>query len=294
MRHIPFLVFALVWLFHTWTADAVEGGRKTLQDTVIANSVVAVYDPENSRLCTGVLVSRTAVLTAAHCGDTGSAISIIFENHVVGHLTGGPSLPVSHFEPSPLWAEGRGKPSDRGDLALAILEGAAPYPYRPASLLEVDRGSSYWRNQAGAVAGYGTTSYDRFQGGGFLHDAPLTSPAWDWGVTELLVSDKKVATCDGDSGAPLLEVLPSGVLGVSALVSRGLLNYEPRLCSHRFGLTKLMPFREWIDDVLGRYGAGPATWVKVRPPVVSQAPEPGNGGDLSEGVPAVRPGMSGG
>lgn len=272
MRRISVLVFALVWLSYTWTADAVEGGRKTLKDTVIANSVVAVYDVGNLHLCTGVLVSRTAVLTDAHCGNTGSTITIIFETHVVGHLTGGTSLPVSHFEPSPLWADGRSKPSDRGDLALAILGGLAPPPYRPASLLEIDTGS-YWRNQAGAVvAGYGTTSYDESQRGGFLHDALLTSPAWDWGVTELLVSDKKVAACDGDSGAPLLEVLPSGGLGVSALVSRGLLNYEPRFCSHRFGLTKLMPFRGWIDDVLGRYGSGPATW--VHPPALSQAPEP--------------------
>lgn len=44
MRRISVLVFALVWLSYTWTADAVEGGRKTLKDTVIANSVVAVYD----------------------------------------------------------------------------------------------------------------------------------------------------------------------------------------------------------------------------------------------------------
>jgi len=261
----------------------------------VASSVVAVYDPKNSRLCTGVLVSRKAILTAAHCGDPGNSISVIFETHVVGHLTGGTSLPVSSFEPSPLWVAGRDKPSDRGDIALAILEGVAPTAYQPAQLIEVSAGASYWRHQVGAViAGYGTTFYNHVPGGGSLLYAPLTSSAWDWGVTEILVNDQKIAACDGDSGAPLFMEFPLGGLGVSALVSRSLLNYGPRLCSHRIGLTKLMPYREWIDDTLERHGSEPAAWVQVGPPALSQAPKMNDADEPDAVMEAKDPHIGGG
>lgn len=248
---------------------AIEGGHPAPQGSVVANRVVAVHNAVTEALCTGVVVTRTAVLTAAHCASSDQAVTVIFQTDTRRPIDAGSAIAASAFVAAPAWDERKNASVDRGDLALAILDHPIPQAYTPAVLVDADNrtliGPSPERQTVrGILAGYGNESwFHRFRAGHLLA-LDVDAPPWAWGRTELLVETVHGSGCEGDSGGPLF-LTNSGGLGVLAIVSRSLLSYSERLCFHRIGLTVLAPYRAWIDETLAAYGSEPAAWWPVAP-----------------------------
>lgn len=274
------LMPALLILVSLPSAHAIEGGSETSAGSAIATRVGAVYNVDASLLCTGVIVAPRAVLTAAHCATPEQKVKVIFRTVAHGKIPASASVPVAHFVPSPAWGERRAREADRGDIALAILDGPVPAGHVPASLVDLGAGASSATglpDRKVIVVGYGGSSHRASAGWGHLRQVEVDARFWGWGETELFLQTARGSACEGDSGGPAFIEGSTGGLGVVAVISRSLLSYGQRLCFHRMGFTSLGPWRDWIDEQLAMHGSQPASWEQAAPAPPERAPEAGDG-----------------
>ena len=134
--------------------------------------------------CSGVVLSRTAVATAGHCGRGLQVIA------------GGRSFSIAGVSRSTILDDGR-RVSVSGDAA--ILQLASPLPAGvPVAPIGDGRGDTY------TIAGYGTTD-ERWRGSfGVLHDATLIAEAPYTLVDPNRTGSIGASACHGDSGGPVL------------------------------------------------------------------------------------------
>lgn len=182
-------------------------------------------DP-NTYMCTGTMISDTAILMAAHCvcqvnwvgGNSCSNTATV--NFRKDPFTGGSGASVAgtvvsdpNYNPS--WSESQ---IEHDHAIVTIPYGSKPYyvtPFRLASA-NPSTGTSL------VVAGYGDTGYNcGTQGGTILN----------WGSTSVdhyedageIVDTGPTRTCHGDSGGPILlydsSLSPNRVIAVDSMVS---------------------------------------------------------------------------
>ena len=165
----------------------------TLLATAPANAVIkgtasslGVYTVRlvGSSYCTGVVIARRAVVTAAHCA------------HGMRVLADGGSVRVTGVARSAVLDDGR-RVSVSGDAAILIL--AAPLPFG-ASAAPVGEGSG----NSFTIAGYGTMDERERGAFGALHEATLVAA----GARALVDPDRTgsigASACFGDSGGPVM------------------------------------------------------------------------------------------
>jgi len=236
--------------YESSTDQAIVGG--TLVQPSDFPTVVALENTPSNWFCTGTLIDKDWVLTAAHCvaGETAAGVNIRFDDANINDTTGGKVVAVAEIHANP----GYNDVDWDNDIALIKLATSVtdrePTPVHrptiPAATMVTE-------------VGYGDADNN---GGGAGVLRKLVTPtvdcamAADPGITNanLLCFDASDgnASCYGDSGGPAF-VPVNGKLEVAGITSGGTANS----CTQGWDLyTSVAGEIAYVDMILGT-GPGP-------------------------------------
>ncbi len=190
----------------TGASPTIIGGQPVQANDEIAQFVVGIAHPEYGVFCTGVLIQKNIVLTAAHCTDFVRSVQehvIVFGSDLEGDfqlrtILGGrttlnwPLLSTEELDnPQAEW----------GDLALLKFEGEAPQGFSPAPILV--NASQLIKDMNVDIFGYGLTSFNPHMETKKLMKATVKLSNPFYTSSEFLLEQYEGrGACRGDSGGP--------------------------------------------------------------------------------------------
>ena len=242
---------ALALLLASTTAGAMVGGAATADKTIARH--VALIVGSRGTSCTGVVIARNLVLTAAHCAQAGAEYKIV-EFDAARHPTlRDVSLVQSHpqFDLNTLLGH-------RATADVALLRLSVPangkYPARLASpQLPLVSGNSF------AVAGVGVTVRGDGKSAGVIRSAALVATGKPGSLQIRLVdpagqgAQAGLGACTGDSGAPVFEDQANGPV-IVGVVSWSTGPNGSAGCGGLTGVTPLTLYRDWIQQTARQWG----------------------------------------
>lgn len=241
----------------------IVGGKETTRDNVIAKYVVLIYDTPTQTYCTGLLISNSVILTAAHCVEkstTALTLAFGFQPLKGNYILRKSSKTISHPQYN------KTSSNSRYDLALISIADSAPKGYQP--LLIPDDKFPIQVGQTFTAAGYGRTSgkkddtHDN-QGTGFLRHVELKIQSLSTDGNQFYVDQKSnKGICSGDSGGPaLMRYLGKDyVVGVASAISwtvpdelsgpeKQLYIDQKDVCAEKSIYMNVKAFSPWIQKV---------------------------------------------
>ena len=185
---------------------AIVGGKETPKEHIASKYVVMIFDNATQKYCTGALIRKDIVLTAAHClGSKAENLTLAFGLKPMSgdYIRRSVSKVIAHENFS------KGNLRDRNDLALLLIQGEAPAGYK--TLLIPDDTFQIHANQGFTAAGYGRTSGSKKagptdnQGSGSLRHVDLLISSLSENENQFYVDQSNNrGICNGDSGGPAL------------------------------------------------------------------------------------------
>ena len=205
--------------------------------------------PAGGNFCTGSVISRGLVLTAAHCVPSGVDYKLIEFDALRQPLFRDVALVVTH----PLF-DLKAMLAHRVTADVALLKLAAPLPpnYVPAPLMR--QGKLAVPGQSFLLAGYGVSVPGNGRTGGIARTAVLVATGRPGSVQLRLVDPTTkgdragLGACTGDSGAPVFEEV-SGRLFIHGVVSWSTGPKKGAGCGGLTGVTPLGRYHGWIIDM---------------------------------------------
>lgn len=224
-------------------AMAVVGGREAPE---AGSSGVMVLSSDGG-VCTGIVVARDAVLTAAHCVAGRGEHRVHFRDEAGGPVL----LELAARAPHPGYDAGA-IAGRRRSIDLALVRTATPLPPR-----FVAAGLSEAMPRAGetmTLSGYGVARAGEARSTGTFRsvDLPVVEP---YGQSRILVwlksANGRAGACQGDSGGPVGAAGGGQVLAVAAWIGGA--------CGGVSQGVLVGPQRAWIDRTLAGWNLT-ATW----------------------------------
>jgi S1-C subfamily serine protease len=235
-------------------ASAVVGGR---EGGPSAGSTLMVLNARGG-VCTGIVLSARAILTAAHCAPGGTELRIHWKEGSGEPVLLVPAAVVLHPE-----FKADAVTSRRRSIDLALLRLAEPLPARftPAALVD---GATPRAGAPVALAGYGVLREGEARTTGVYRSAALAAvEPYGPGRVLLWAADPAGAgkrpgmgACQGDSGGPMIES-DGGIVAVTSWST----GPSGKSCGLLSQGVLVAPQRGWIDGSLAKWGEA-ASWRK--------------------------------
>lgn len=235
------------------SAQAMVGGAPDAESSIARR--IALIVGSRGTACTGVVIARDLVLTAAHCVLPGSEYKLVTYDEGRRPVLLDTAQVARHpqFELNTLLAH-------RATADIALIKLAAPLPaaFSPAILAVPGRPIAV--GDPFTVAGYGVAVRGDGKTGGTVRTAKLVATGQPGSLQLRLVDPVTkgeragLGACTGDSGAPVFTDAGGAPAGAGVVSwSTG-----PKLsagCGGLTGVTPLMRYRDWVLDAARRMGS---------------------------------------
>jgi secreted trypsin-like serine protease len=236
------LIICIMTLLGGGKSFALYNGRLSEDPNGVRASTVAIETPEG--LCTGTVIGRELVLTAAHCVAQKGRYRVYFLDEKFKSQP----IAVQRAAHHPGFDAGDGFSID--DIGLLRV---SPFPkfIKSAKL-------PYWFNFSTdgdevTLAGYGATEKRNLRDG-ILREADMKAvpPSVKKSNFAGLESqtEKRVGMCVGDSGGPVFRHLTQTVIGVL----KGGTTEPDKTCTSNPIFTPVRPYTGWIKIVAEKWG----------------------------------------
>ncbi len=242
----------------TKSPDGIINGTQIQMNDPIAQSTVAIYDSVKGISCTGVLVHKNMVLTAAHCSL--SSAKNIFILFTTDFSSMDPARkypfqrPVTQIAIGPYWQKNQNKLIDQGDIALLQFSGQIPNGYKPAPVLFSTQG--FVRGVATALAGYGIFNDESRRGLKVLRKTFVAIDNPTFSASEITIDQSRgTAACVGDSGGPAY-IFANNQYYVWGVISRGNNDTETVRCRSQAIITSFAFYKSWIQETAKKFLSG--------------------------------------
>lgn len=241
----------------------IVGGEEAVGSERFTKHIVGLYDAKIGAICTASILSKTILVTAAHCVDSEpAALRVVFGKDFSSKDV--VVLPVDTYQVSPIWPFRQAQSLNTGDIALVKFSGGLPPGYEPVKFLtDVSKLSD---NMDVLLAGYGASKVVQVpdprtgsltadhQEAGKLRSVMTTIKKVAYTKSEFLTeSSKGKSACHGDSGGPAYVEI-DGELVVIGVTSRSV-DDEQDLCNVSAAYTSIPFYAPWIASTAKQLNA---------------------------------------